>query len=276
MSEAEDKKQKILFKLKNPISSDLAIKATELINLDLSDYVKIFTNTKLDKILIEGFNPRSINIFAGRTGSGKSLALLHLAYRFAVNNDKVCYVSFENDIYTDAERLKEVSKTYIERGNFDYFNYFALEAGGYGLDKANLIETFKEYKYVFLDAYQLVCDDLSDGASMHAAGNVLMKELHKLTLANDITFFLTWQLTRGAPNDIKEIEVDDMSFSMGVSRYATTVWAIAKTIREEDDKLFWNIRLVKSRAKYDDKKTIISIYSRNNDCISLTADEELA
>ena len=248
----------------------------DLTSLDFSNYIKFYTNTKLDGILVDGFNPRSINILAGRTGSGKSLALLHLAYRLSITNKSVCYISFENDIYTDAERLKEIDKTYIEKGNFDYYNYLELEALGYGVDKKNIVELFKKYKYVFLDAYQLLCDDLSDGASMHAAGNVLMKELHKLTLKHDITFFLSWQLTRGAPNDIKEIEVDDMSFSMGINRYATTVWAIAKVVREEDSKIFWNIRLIKSRAKYDATKTIISMYSRDNKCVSLTLDNELA
>lgn len=275
ISKAEELVNQLKFKMENPISEDLAMHVKDLLDLDLSEYVKVFTNTKLDSVLYEGFNPRSINIFAGRTGSGKSLALFHLAYRFSITNDSVCYISFENDIYNDAERMQEIDKTYIEKSNFDYYNYLQLEALGYGVDRKSIVELFKNYKYVFLDAYQLLTDDLEDGASMHATGNVLMKELHKISLKYGITFFLSWQLTRGAPSNIKEIEVDDMSFSIGVARYASSVWAISK---EVDDNLNvnWRIRLIKSRAKYNDNKTIISMYSKTYKCVSLAKDEEVA
>lgn len=275
MSKAEELVKQLKFKMENPISQDIAMHVEDLLDLDLSEYIKVFTNTKLDSVLIEGFNPRSINIFAGRTGSGKSLALFHLAYRFSITNDSVCYISFENDIYNDAERMQELSKTYIEKGNFDYYNYLELEANGYGVDRKSVVELFKNYKYVFLDAYQLLTDDLEDGASMHATGNVLMKELHKMSLKYGITFFLSWQLTRGAPSDIKEIEVDDMSFSIGVARYASSVWAISKEVDEKSN-VNWRVRLIKSRAKYNDNKTIISMYSKTNKCVSLAKDEELA
>lgn len=276
ISKAEELVNQLKFKMENPISQDIAMHVEDLLNLDLSEYIKVFTNTKLDSVLIEGFNPRSINIFAGRTGSGKSLALFHLAYRFSITNDSVCYISFENDIYNDAERMQELSKTYIEKGNFDYYNYLELEALGYGVDRKSIVELFKNYKYVFLDAYQLLTDDLEDGASMHATGNVLMKELHKISLKYGITFFLSWQLTRGAPTDIKEIEVDDMSFSIGVARYASSVWAISKEQSEKSENVLWRIRLIKSRAKYNDNKTIISMYNKNNNCVCLTNEEELA
>lgn len=275
MSKAEELVKQLKFKMENPISEDIAMNVRDLLDLDLSEYIKVFTNTKLDSVLVEGFNPRSVNIFAGRTGSGKSLALLHLAYRFSIVNESVCYISFENDIYNDAERMREIDKTYVEKGNFDYYNYLELEALDYGVEKRNIVELFKKYKYVFLDAYQLLCDDLEDGASMHAAGNVLMKELHKLSLKFGITFFLSWQLSRGAPSDIKEIEVDDMSFSIGVARYASTVWAISKEV-DDNLNINWRVRLIKSRAKYNDNKTIISMYSKTNKCVSLAKDEELA
>ena len=125
LSQAQKAKDKVMFKQENFICEDLALKIHDLLNINPSEFEREYSNTILDE-LSNGFGKKSLNIFTGPSGSGKSGILLNLAYNFAESHDKVCYVSFENDLATDAERLQEMRKTYGKEIEFDYFNYLDL------------------------------------------------------------------------------------------------------------------------------------------------------
>lgn len=261
VSQAQENIDKMKFKMQNHISPDLAMNVQDLNDVDPNEFVKEQSNSRLDD-LSGGFAQKSINVFAACSGSGKSNLLLHLAYRFSITHDSVCYISFENALPVDAERMQQMSKMYQQKGNFDYFNYTDLELKGYDVSKKWLKELFKQYKYVFLDSYQIIYDtEDADGARMHTNGNALMDELRKIAYDNNSMFFLTWQMARGAKAKSKEEQSeDDLSYSLGVSRYAITIWIIDRRIT--NNKINWTIKLEKTRVTGEQDK-LITLYDND-------------
>lgn len=270
LSQAQKAKDKVMFKQENFICEDLASSVADLLAVDPSEFEREYSNTILDE-LSNGFGKRSLNVFAGPSGSGKSGTLLNLAYNFAESHDKVCYISFENDYNIDAERLQEMQKIYDKKVEFAYFNYLELELSNYDVSKKRLHDMFGRYKYVFLDAYQNVYDtDNDDGASLHKSGNQLMKDLAKIAHESDVIFFLTWQMAKGAKAKSKEEQSEeDMSFSMGITRYASTIWIIDQRKCKDSEDLNWTIKLEKSRYKGKIGK-IRKIYDKDLKCLYLS------
>ena len=242
-----------------------------LIIVLFATYQKAFILNIQDIICLENNGKKSLNIFTGPSGSGKSGILLNLAYNFAESHDKVCYVSFENDLATDAERLQEMRKTYGKEIEFDYFNYLDLELSNYDVSKKRLHDMFGRYKYVFLDSYQNVYDtDNEEGASLHKSGNQLMKDLLRIAREHGTIFFLTWQMAKGAKAKSKEEQSEeDISFSMGVTRYAHTIWIIDQRSAKDSNDINWTIKLEKSRYKAKIGK-IRKVYDKELKCINLS------
>lgn len=243
------------------ITIDDAMSIEEMVSYDISQFKKELSNTRLDK-LCGGFSRNGVHVFAGGSGSGKSYLLMHLAYRFSITHDKVCYFSFENDLEEDIERMHEIKGQYFEKGSFDYYNYQDLLSKGKVYKNDELMELLKHYDYVFLDAFQIVYDTASqEGAGMHTIGNAIMTELTRLAIENHLIIFMTWQLQGKATKQSKEdMSIEDMSYSMGVSRYAKTVWIIDnRPCKEDKNEKNWTIKLDKTRSKGERGK-LITLY----------------
>ena len=272
MTNEERKKllEKTRFSFENPINKEIALTVNDLLSIDIEIFRKEHSNTILDDLCF-GFAQKSLNIFAGASGSGKSLLLLHIAYNFALTHDKVCYISFENDIDTDIARIHEMVNTYGGKSNLNYYNYTMLSNAGYGVTKKDIYKLFEDYDYIFLDEFQIVFDsnNAEDGAGMHVNGNKIMKELYNISISNNKIFFLTWQLARGAKAKTKEEQcTDDISYSIGVIRYAKTVWIIDSRPCKKEECPSWTIKLDKTRNEGIQGK-IVSVYDRLNKRIDI-------
>ena len=214
------------------------------------EYIK--TNSVLDICFEEGFMIPSVNVIAGSTGDGKSLALLHLAYRASLEH-KVLYISCENAIQTDYKRINKIRKTYgdINDNNITYINIldqeFEKDTKVTEKDVLNLIIK-GDFEMIFIDSYQVMFDtDAEDGASLFQIGNKLIKLVYSAAVASNTAVFITWQLVRAKIDKIEDVDENDISQSMGIARYATSMFVIKGNKKKSTD---WKIKLVKSREDF--------------------------
>lgn len=215
------------------------------------EYVK--TNSILDLHFEEGFMIPSVNVIAGSTGDGKSLMLLHLAYRASVDH-KILYVSCENSIQTDYKRIKKIRQTYgdINDNNITYINIldqeFEKDTRVKDKDIIDLIVN-GNFEMIFIDSYQIMFDKGEDGASLYKVGNELIKTVYGAAVESNTAVFLTWQLVRAKVDKIDDIDENDISQSMGIVRYATSMFVIKRNKKKKND---WKIKLIKSREDFID------------------------
>lgn len=227
-----------------------------------------YTNSALDRYFVRGFTTPSVNVIAGGTGDGKSLCLLHLAYLSSYDH-KILYISCENEITVDLKdrvsKIKERYKYYNE-DNITYINVLdKLENENTDTKPAEVLQLINSGKYdmIFLDSYQVLFDtEASDGASLYQIGNTIMKALYGCSVKSKVAVFITWQLARIKVDSIDDIDENDISQSMGIARYANTMFAIKRSKKQLKN---WKIKLIKSRSDFNFIKPIPLLFNDNFD-----------
>lgn len=236
-------------------------------------YIK--TNSVLDRYFEEGFTTSSVNVIAGGTGDGKSLCLIHLAYRASYDH-KILYISCENSIQTDSKRFDKIKETYEEynEDNITYINVLdKLENENTETKPAEILQLINSGKYdmVFLDSYQVLFDaEASDGATLYKIGNTIMKALYGCSVKSNVAVFITWQLARIKVESIEDIDENDISQSMGIARYANTMFVIRRSKKNLKN---WKIKLIKSREDFNPIGSIELMY---NDKFTLRKEKNIS
>lgn len=197
----------------------------------------------IDKKLYGGFERGGLNIFAGQSGSGKSLFLQNLAINWAKAGHNVVYISLELSEklcsmrldamitgYGTNEVLKNVEDVSMRLGTFKkkYKGELCVKQMPNGCTANDIRAYIKEYEIqrgikvdaVLLD-YLDLCMPMSVKVSpsdMFVKDKYVSEELRNLAVDLNVLFCTASQLNRSS---IEEIEFDHSHISGGISKINT-------------------------------------------------------
>lgn len=196
----------------------------------------------VDKVLYGGFNPGELNIFAGGSGSGKSLFMQNMALNWALEGKNVVYVSLELSEELCSMRLDamltDMSTRDVMRNPQDVELKVKMAAKKAGVlqiiqmsngSTVNDIKAYlKEYqiqKGIKVDALFVDYLDLMMPVSVKVnpsdqfiKDKFVSEELRNLATELKILFVTASQLNRGA---VDEIEFDHSHIAGGISKINT-------------------------------------------------------
>jgi KaiC/GvpD/RAD55 family RecA-like ATPase len=224
----------------------------------------------LDKRLFGGFNRGELNIFAGGSGSGKSLFLANMGVNWALAGLNVLYLTFELSENLVSMRLDSMTTDIPSRDIFKNIDDVQMKVKMIGKKSgafqvkymptgknANDIRSYlKEYEIktgrkidVMLVDY---LDLMSPIASKISAENLFVKdkyvseELRNLAMELNCIFVTASQLNRSS---VEEIEFDHSHISGGISKINTADNLIGIfTSRAMRERGRYQIQLMKTRS----------------------------
>ena len=224
----------------------------------------------LDKKLFGGFNRGELNIFAGGSGSGKSLFMANLGVNWCLQGLNVMYLTFELSENLVSMRLDSMTSGIPSRDVFKSIDDVELKVKTIGKKSgafqvkymptgknANDIRAYlKEYEIKTGKRVDVLLIDYLDllmpnGAKV-SAENLFIKdkyvseELRNLAMELNTVFVTAAQLNRGA---VEEIEFDHSHISGGLSKIQTADNVIGIfTSRAMRERGRYQIQLMKTRS----------------------------
>jgi KaiC/GvpD/RAD55 family RecA-like ATPase len=226
--------------------------------------------TNLDKKLFGGFNRGELNIFAGGSGSGKSLFLANLGVNFALTGLNVVYLTFELSEALVSMRVDSMTTDIPSRDIFKNIDDVEMKVKMIGKKSgafqvkymptgknANDIRSYlKEYEIKTGKKVDVLLVDYLDLmhpiAAKISAENLFVKdkyvseELRNLAMELNTIFVTASQLNRSS---VEEIEFDHSHISGGISKINTADNLIGIfTSRAMRERGRYQIQLMKTRS----------------------------
>src|SRR6056297_921750 len=224
----------------------------------------------LDKRLFGGFNRGELNIFAGGSGSGKSLFMANLGVNWALAGMNVLYMTFElsenlvsmrvdamvteiptREIFKSIDDVEMKVKVIGKKSGSFQVKY--MPSGKTPNDIRSYVKEFeiktgKRVDVLLIDYLDLL---MPNGAKV-SAENLFIKdkyvseELRNLAVERNCVFVTAAQLNRGA---VEEVEFDHSHISGGLSKIQTAdnVFGIF-TSRAMRERGRYQIQLMKTRS----------------------------
>ena len=224
----------------------------------------------LDKKLFGGFNRGELNIFAGGSGSGKSLFLANLGVNFALTGLNVVYLTFELSEALVSMRVDSMTTDIPSRDIFKNIDDVEMKVKMIGKKSgafqvkymptgknANDIRSYlKEYEIKTGKKVDVLLVDYLDlmhpMAAKISAENLFVKdkyvseELRNLAMELNTIFVTASQLNRSS---VEEIEFDHSHISGGISKINTADNLIGIfTSRAMRERGRYQIQLMKTRS----------------------------
>ncbi len=224
----------------------------------------------LDKKLFGGFNRGELNIFAGGSGSGKSLFMANLGVNWCLAGMNVLYLTFELSENLVSMRLDSMTTDIPSRDVFKSIDDVELKVKMIGKKSgafqvkymptgknANDIRAYiKEYEIKTGRKIDVVLVDYLDLmhpiAAKISAENLFVKdkyvseELRNLAMELNVIFVTASQLNRSS---VEEIEFDHSHISGGISKINTADNLIGIfTSRAMRERGRYQIQLMKTRS----------------------------
>lgn len=224
----------------------------------------------LDKKLFGGFNRGELNIFAGGSGSGKSLFMANLGVNWCLAGMNVLYLTFELSENLVSMRLDSMTSEIPSRDIFKQIDDVEMKVRIIGKKSgafqvkymptgktANDIRAYvKEYEIKMGHKVDAVLVDYLDLmhpiAAKISAENLFVKdkyvseELRNLAMELKVIFVTASQLNRAA---VEEIEFDHSMISGGISKINTADNLIGIfTSRAMRERGRYQIQLMKTRS----------------------------
>ena len=224
----------------------------------------------LDKKLFGGFNRGELNIFAGGSGSGKSLFLANLGVNWCLAGMNVLYLTFELSEALVSMRVDSMTTDIASRDIFKSIDDVEMKvkmigkkAGAFqvkymptGKNANDLRAYIKEYEIKTGRKLDVVLVDYLDlmhpNAVKISAENLFVKdkyvseELRNLAMELNTVFVTASQLNRSS---VEEIEFDHSHISGGISKINTADNLIGIfTSRAMRERGRYQIQLMKTRS----------------------------
>ena len=224
----------------------------------------------LDKKLFGGFNRGELNIFAGGSGSGKSLFLANLGVNWALAGMNVLYLTFELSEALVSMRVDSMTTDIPSRDIFKSIDDVEMKvrmigkkSGAFqvkymptGKNSNDLRAYIKEYEIKTGKKVDVVLVDYLDlmhpNAVKISAENLFVKdkyvseELRNLAMELNTVFVTASQLNRSS---VEEIEFDHSHISGGISKINTADNLIGIfTSRAMRERGRYQIQLMKTRS----------------------------
>lgn len=191
----------------------------------------------------------TVNLVCAKTGVGKSWFLSQFAC--CINeNYPVLYISLENDVSTDFERLDMMKTLYPYLGTtnpFCYVNGSTMTTPEYKQSWLKNKELFRAFPIVCIDGFETTvdCDGNANMSEVYKAG---VKEIR--TKFPEACIWMSWQMGRKFETTVPTAE--DVAYSYSAMRIAYSAVAIYKD--KAGNRITTNI---KSRGKYNDDSAIL-------------------
>ena len=224
----------------------------------------------LDKKLFGGFNRGELNIFAGGSGSGKSLFLANMGVNWCLAGMNVLYLTFELSENLVSMRLDSMTTDIPSRDVFKSIDDVEMKvkmigkkAGAFQVKymptgkNANDIRAYlKEYEIKtgrkvdvllidYLDLMSPIGQKIS-AENLFVKDKYVSEELRNLAMELNCIFVTASQLNRSS---VEEIEFDHSHISGGISKINTADNLIGIfTSRAMRDRGRYQIQLVKTRS----------------------------
>ena len=196
----------------------------------------------LDKVLYGGFNPGELNIFAGGSGSGKSLFMQNMALNWALAGKNVVYVSLElseelcsmrldamltnmstRDVMKNADDVELKVKMASKKAGV--LQVIQMKNGSTVNDIKAYLKEFQIQKNIKVDALFVDYLDLMmpvtvkvNPSDQFIKDKFVSEELRNLATELHILFVTASQLNRGA---VDEVEFDHSHIAGGISKINT-------------------------------------------------------
>ena len=196
----------------------------------------------LDKVLYGGFNPGELNIFAGGSGSGKSLFMQNMALNWALAGKNVVYVSLElseelcsmrldamltnmstRDVMKNADDVELKVKMASKKAGV--LQVIQMKNGSTVNDIKAYLKEFQIQKNIKVDALFVDYLDLMMPVSVKVnpsdqfiKDKFVSEELRNLATEVHILFVTASQLNRAA---VDEVEFDHSHIAGGISKINT-------------------------------------------------------
>ena len=196
----------------------------------------------LDKILYGGFNPGELNIFAGGSGSGKSLFMQNMALNWSLAGKNVVYVSLElseelcsmrldamltnmstRDVMRNADDV--TLKVRMASKKAGILQMIQMPNGSTINDIKAYIKEFQIQNNIKVDALMVDYLDLMmpvtvkvNPSDQFIKDKFVSEELRNLAIELNILFVTASQLNRGA---VDEVEFDHSHIAGGISKINT-------------------------------------------------------
>jgi hypothetical protein len=196
----------------------------------------------LDKVLYGGFNPGELNIFAGGSGSGKSLFMQNMALNWSLAGKNVVYVSLELSEELCSMRIDAMVTNQSTKDVMRNADDTALKVR-MASKKAGVLQmiqmpngaTINDIK-AYIKEYQIQNDIKIDGlfvdyldlmmpvsvkvnpSDQFIKDKYVSEELRNLAIELNILFVTASQLNRGA---VDEVEFDHSHIAGGISKINT-------------------------------------------------------
>jgi archaellum biogenesis ATPase FlaH len=224
----------------------------------------------LDRKLFGGFNRGELNIFAGGSGSGKSLFMANLGVNWCLAGMNVLYLTFELSENLVSMRLDSMTSEIPSRDIFKQIDDVEMrvriigkKSGAFQVKymptgkNANDIRSYiKEYEIKMGRRVDVVLVDYLDLmhpiAAKISAENLFVKdkyvseELRNLAMELNVVFVTASQLNRSS---VEEIEFDHSHISGGISKINTADNLIGIfTSRAMRERGRYQIQLMKTRS----------------------------
>jgi len=224
----------------------------------------------LDKKLFGGFNRGELNIFAGGSGSGKSLFLANLGVNWCLQGMNVLYLTFELSEALVSMRVDSMTTDIASRDIFKSIDDVEMKvrilgkkSGAFqvkymptGKNANDLRAYIKEYEIKTGKKLDVVLVDYLDlmhpNAVKISAENLFVKdkyvseELSNLAMELNTVFVTASQLNRSS---VEEIEFDHSHISGGISKINTADNLIGIfTSRAMRERGRYQIQLMKTRS----------------------------
>ena len=224
----------------------------------------------LDKKLFGGFNRGELNIFAGGSGSGKSLFLANLGVNWALAGMNVLYLTFELSEALVSMRVDSMTTDIPSRDIFKSIDDVEMKvrmigkkSGAFqvkymptGKNSNDLRAYIKEYEIKTGKKLDVILVDYLDlmhpNAVKISAENLFVKdkyvseELRNLAMELNTVFVTASQLNRSS---VEEIEFDHSHISGGISKINTADNLIGIfTSRAMRERGRYQIQLMKTRS----------------------------
>src|SRR6056300_989426 len=224
----------------------------------------------LDKKLFGGFNRGELNIFAGGSGSGKSLFLANMGVNWCLQGMNVLYLTFELSEALVSMRIDSMTTDIASRDIFKSIDDVEMKvkmigkkAGAFqvkymptGKNANDLRAYIKEYEIKTGKKLDVILVDYLDlmhpNAVKISAENLFVKdkyvseELRNLAMELNTVFVTASQLNRSS---VEEIEFDHSHISGGISKINTADNLIGIfTSRAMRERGRYQIQLMKTRS----------------------------
>ena len=224
----------------------------------------------LDKKLFGGFNRGELNIFAGGSGSGKSLFMANLGVNWCLQGMNVLYLTFELSENLVSMRLDSMTSEIPSRDIFKSIDDVEMKvriigkkSGAFqvkymptGKNANDLRAYIKEFEIKTGKKLDVVLVDYLDlmhpNAVKISAENLFVKdkyvseELRNLAMELNVVFVTASQLNRSS---VEEIEFDHSHISGGISKINTADNLIGIfTSRAMRERGRYQIQLMKTRS----------------------------